>query len=230
MQRILCVEDAPDVLMILEAALRGYQLTFATTTKQASEFISREQYALVLLDIELPDGTGLEVYANFFDRLRGIPVIFLTGKLDFASKVSAFSLGAEDFIIKPFDPKELKLRIDSKLRKLATGADERINLRIGPLVCNSEEQRLFKGGSRESIDLTSLEFRIFHLLAQTPNKIFSRGEILDRCWGQSVTVADRAIDVHISNLRKKLDNSGVRIEAVIGSGYRICVEKQGTNP
>lgn len=225
MQRILCVDDAPEVRLILEATLRGHHLTFAATSKEATQILAREKFTLILMDIELPDGNGLEIMAEWANQLRHTPVIFLTGKKDFASKVSAFSLGAEDFVLKPFDPQELKLRVEAKLRRASREDEEKSLLRVGPVICNLAEQRLFKNNGSEMIDLTTLEFRVFHLLAQAPNKIFSRSEILERAWGEAVSVTNRAVDVHISNLRKKLAGSGVGIEAVIGAGYRISLEK-----
>jgi DNA-binding response OmpR family regulator len=223
MLRILCVEDAADVVAILEVTLIDYQVAFASSVTQALELLKREQFHLALFDIELPDGSGLEILASLQTQRRNMSVIFLTSKKDFASKVTAFSLGADDFIVKPFDPKELRLRVDAKLRKLTAAAEENSVLRIGTLTCNLQEQRIFKNSGRDAIDLTSFEFRIFHLLAKTPNKIFSREEILDRVWGNGVSVTDRAVDVHISNVRKKLAGTDVSIEAVIGSGYRILI-------
>lgn len=225
MDRILCVEDAPDVLMILEATLGKPRLTVATTLKDAYTLLQDQKFSLVLLDIELPDGNGLEIMASLNDRLADTPVILLTAKKDFASKASAFSLGADDFVVKPFDPRELKLRVESKLKKIASAAEDRDSFRVGPLVCRLQEQRLFIDGNRRPVDLTSLEVRILHLLSRAPNKIFSRSEILDRVWGDSISVTERAVDVHVSNLRKKLAGSGVGVEAVIGTGYRIIVER-----
>lgn len=219
MHKILCVEDAPDTLLILKTTLAGYDVATARSLQEAKALLHKERFSLVLLDVELPDGTAFEVMSEFASTLKNIPVIFLTGKTDFATKVSAFSMGADDYIVKPFDPKELRLRVDSKLRKVIAQNDD--ILQIGPLTCNVQEQRLYKQESREAIDLTSLEFRIFHLLAKTPNKIFSRSEVIDRVWGQSISVSERSVDVHVSNLRKKLEGTGVTIEAVIGSGYRV---------
>lgn len=224
MFRILVVDDAPDVVAILEMTLKGYQLTFASSVKQSEEVLAFDQFDLAVLDIELPDGSGLELMASAQNGQSDMAVIFLTGKKDFASKVSAFSLGADDFMVKPFDPKELRLRVDAKLRKKAAKVASQAVLRVGSLTCNLQEQRLIKNSSRDAIELTSLEFRIFHLLAKTPNKIFSRDEILDRVWGNSFAVTDRAVDVHVSNVRKKLNGTDVTIEAIIGTGYRVSVK------
>jgi len=225
MNKILCVEDSPETIQILETALTGHHLSFATTIQQALQLLNNDHFNMLLLDVELPDGNGFEVLAVSAERLKNTGVIFLTGRRDFASKVSAFSLGADDFIEKPFDPKELKLRVDSKLRKMSSNTQQgEESYRVGNLVCNPQEQRLYTDqAEKKFIDLTSLEFRIFYLLSRTPNKIFSRAEILDRLWGNSYSVSERAVDVHISNLRKKLLPTNVGIEAVISSGYRIKV-------
>lgn len=228
MHKILCVEDSQETIHILENALAGHHLAFATTVSQALNILNNDHFSMMLLDVELPDGNGFEVLAVSAERLKNTPVIFLTGRRDFASKVSAFSLGADDFIEKPFDPKELKLRVDSKLRKMSANQQQgEESYKVGNLVCNPQEQRIYTDQAENKfIDLTSLEFRIFYLLSRTPNKIFSRAEILDRLWGNSYSVSERAVDVHISNLRKKLLKTNVGIEAVISSGYRIKVTDQ----
>ncbi|CAN5589805.1 response regulator transcription factor [soil metagenome] len=225
MARILCVEDTPEVRLIIQATLSNYQVVFADTMAAALPMIEKDRFDLVLMDIELPDGNGLEIFATTASLLRGVPVFFLTGHLDFASKAAAFSLGADDFIVKPFDPRDLRLRVDSKLRKMQQEGSQTNQMRIGDLVCHLEEQRVVRSDGT-AYDLTALEFRLFYLLAKTPQKIFTRAEILDRVWGQNVSVTDRAVDVHISNLRKKIVGSSVTIEAVVGSGYRIQVVKK----
>jgi two-component system alkaline phosphatase synthesis response regulator PhoP len=224
MHKILCVDDSPETLVLLDAVLKDYQLTFAHCVAEAIEALRHNQFSLALLDIELPDGSGFDIVANQPELLNETSTIFLTVKSDFASKAGAFSLGADDFIIKPFDPKDLKLRVDARIRRVIQRQQDLTVLRVGPVVCNLDEQRLFKGSGQETIDLTSREVRIFSLFARTPNKIFSREEILDRVWGYSVSVTDRAVDVHVSNLRKKLGGSGVSIEAVVGAGYRLSIE------
>lgn len=221
---ILCVEDTSETRLILQATLNTYQLQFATTMKEAVALLEKDQFSLVLMDIELPDGNGIEIFASFADKLKGVPCIFLTGRQDFASKAAAFSLGAEDFVLKPFDPRDLKLRVDSKLRKVQDANTQAKELRIGNLLCLLEEQRIVNQTTNEALDLTGREFRMFYLLAKSPNKVFTRAEILERVWGGGVSVTDRAVDVHISNLRKKLAGTNVTVEAIVGSGYRIQVE------
>ncbi len=221
MQKILCVDDAPDVLLMMEQIFQGYDYSLASSLKQASGLVDRTKYSVILLDVELPDGSGFDFMTSQPSRLSGSQVIFLTGRGDIASKASAFSLGADDYVVKPFDPAELKFRVDAKLRKAATNANQQAILRVGNLTCNLQDQTVCKTESGQPLDLTFIEFKIFRLLASTPNKIFSRSEILDRVWGHAISVTDRVVDVHISNLRKKINDSGVSIEAVIGTGYRI---------
>ena len=223
MAKILCVEDANDSIAILELTLQDYNVTFSRTMADAMQAISRSEFDLVLLDIELPDGSGFDFMAKFHGAKRNTPVIFLTGKKDFGSKASAFSLGAEDYIVKPFDPPELRLRVDAKIRMSQRNSHEQRHLRLGNIICHLDEHRVENRLSGKSIDLTSLEFRILVLLASTPNKVFTRSEILDRAWGDSVSVTERAVDVHVSNLRKKFAGTGTTIDGVIGSGYRILV-------
>lgn len=219
MGRVLCVEDDLDVLAILEATLRGHDLRFARTVRESEDALnSGEFFHLILLDIELPDGSGLDLMSRHAAEFEELPVILLTGKKDLSWKAAAFALGAEDFIEKPFQPQELRLRVEAKLRR----EQRKRTLHIGTLTCSLDEQRLYKGAKREAVDLTTLEFRIFTLLARTPQKIFARGEILDRVWGSHVAVTERAVDVHVSNLRKKLEGTGVSIEAVVGAGYRLA--------
>ncbi len=223
MFRILCVEDASEMVEILTTTLENHQLTFASTVKDALRLLDSMSFSLMLLDVALPDGSGFEILAHLQGTQKSIPVICLTGKKDFGSKVSAFSLGADDFIQKPFDPRELKLRVDAKLRKTEGSKQAQDFLRIGDLISSAEEQRLRRSSDDRCIDLTTYEFRIFHLLARTPNKVFKRDEILSRIWTDSLSVSDRTIDVHISNLRRKLQGTQVTVETVIGTGYRISI-------
>ena len=224
MKSILCIEDSPEVIAILKATLQGHSLCFTSSLKEAERLVNHSSFSIVLLDIELPDGNGLKFMASVQDILKHTPVFFLTGNVDFSVKTEAFSLGAEDFILKPFDPKELKLRVESKIRKTSQALENKIEFSLGKLICNIQEQRLYQSLTREAIELTSLEYRIFTLLAQKPLRIFSRSEILERVWGNSVSVTDRAVDVHVSNLRKKLTGNGVTIEATAKVGYQILVE------
>ena len=224
MFKILCVDDAPEITQLLKITLAAHEVYIAATVKDAEDMLARFDFSMLVLDVDLPDGSGFDVLAKLTAEEKKIPIVFLTAKDDFTSKVSAFAMGADDFIEKPFDPRELKLRVDAKLKKfeILTGKSEAF--KVGSVTCQPEEQRLYVAGeSPMTIDLTSYEFRIFHLLAQRPNKIFARSEILTRVWGHTVAVTERAVDVHISNLRKKLGPTNITVQSVVGSGYRLSV-------
>lgn len=171
----------------------------------------------------MPDGSGLEILAHLQEHSQSIPVICLTGRKDLASKASAFSLGAEDFIEKPFNPLELKMRVNARIRKYSEKKNFSQELEIGELRLSSAEQTvLTKSG--KNISLTTHEFKILNMFANAPKRIFTRDEIIHRVWRDSVSVNDRAVDVHISNVRRKISGSKVFIKAVIGRGYKLEID------
>lgn len=229
MDRILCVEDSAETLLILETTLRGYDFKVASTTERARELLRSEKFDLLLVDIELPDGTGMDLCVDLPEQNQGLPIIFVTGKKDFSAKVTAFALGADDFIQKPFDPKELKLRVDAKVSKHKKFANQSRLLTIGQVTCNLSDQRAYirTGGATVPVNLTAIEFRILSLLAGSPSKIFARSEIVERVWGYDTSITERAVDVHVSNLLLKLRPSNVDITGVVGSGYQISLTTMG---
>ena len=224
MHKILCVEDGEDTRLILDQTLRGHHLVFADSVREAERVLHSDSFSLILMDVELPDGSGLELLSLLSETIGSTPVMFLTMKSDFLTKASAFALGAEDFIVKPFDPREVRLRVNAKLNRIQRDNGNANELRVGPLICSLSEQRVYSQMGHHQIELTAIEFKIFSTFAHASKKVFSRAELLDRVWGNGVSVNDRAVDVHISNLRKKLINSGVSIDAVINSGYRLLIK------
>lgn len=228
MHNVLCLDDCPSVLEILESTLNHHRLFLANSIESAVELLKKHPISLALLDVSLPDGTSLELAASQPLLLRNVPVIYLTSKNDFSTKVTAFSLGADDYIQKPFDPRDLRLRVDARLKKIQESKQAALVLRLGNLICDINEQRVYDSQGSQAFPLTGLEFKIFHLLARHSTKIFTREEILERVWGTECSVTERAIDVHISHLRKKISKSNVSVEGVIGLGYRLQVT-QDTN-
>lgn len=129
MFKILCVEDSSDTIAILATTLEEHQVIFGKSVAEAQRFLQEDRFDLLLLDVDLPDGNGLEILATIQNKIHDMGVICLTGKQDFGSKVSAFSLGADDFVQKPFNPLELKLRVDGKLRKINKAKDAQETIR-----------------------------------------------------------------------------------------------------
>jgi DNA-binding response OmpR family regulator len=223
MKKILCVEDGKDTQLILKACLNGYSVHFAPSLGLAKAAIKRESFDFVIIDISLPDGSGLDFFADHSEILESSPVFFLSGSSSLAAKASAFSLGADDFVMKPFDPKEFRLRLDARLKKSSMSKKVQGTICVGTLICNLTEQRAYDSGSDgESYNLTMLEFKILVLLARTPNRVFSRAEIIDRVWSDASTT-ERAVDVHISHIRKKIAPSKIDIAPVVGAGYRLTL-------
>lgn len=238
MQKILLIDDSPEIFQIVDRFLSSTaHLTWAQDLKDAGTFIHRENFDLILLDVMLPDGDGFQFYSTIQSKgtLATTPVIFLTSKGNITEKVMGFSLGAEDYIVKPFDPLELKARVEAKLRK--KNRDQLMSdiLKWDGLEINKSMQRVWikDNGRTEEVSLTSIEMKILLLLSGHPHRVYNRDEILDAVWGRSLYVYPRSVDTHISKLRKKLGPSARFIESVHGSGYRFkakSADDENENP
>ena len=229
MRRVLLVEDALEVQTIVTATLRdGYTISVAGTAAEAMALIEKQKFDLILLDVVLPDGDGFKLYTQIRSREenRDIPIIFLTGRTEVADKVIGFSLGADDYISKPFEPVELRARVDSKLRKMLTTREREEVLRVYDLRFEIPFQRvhLVQGASESSIDLTPIEFKLLLHLAKHEEKVFTRDQLISVVWGDNISIVDRTVDVHVSNLRKKLAASACMIKPVQKVGYAFCVK------
>lgn len=229
-QFILMIEDAPDVRAVVEGALTTDSLAVvsATTAEEALKLVRKQKFDLILLDIHLPDRDGLEFFLELQKAAKGgaskdVPIIFLTGKADVSHKVTAFSLGAEDYIVKPFNIVELRARVEARLKKVTQKKDRAEEFVVAGYRVEVPAQRVYKGG--KELGLTPLEFKIFHMLVKKPDRIFSREEILDKVWGTDVHVLNRTVDAHICTLRKKLEPDDDCIESVSGEGYRFIPKK-----
>lgn len=231
MQNILLVEDSADFVLIVQKTLStSFEVVVAKTYDEAKRNLSQREFDLLLFDIGIPGKSGLELFAELssFERNSSAPVIFLTGKNDISTKLTAFSMGAEDYLVKPFDPLELKARVEAKLKKAQAFRERGETIAKGDLqiLVSLQRVKLTEGTSQEEIDLTTTEFKILTQLARQEGKAFSRDELKVSIWGQSTHVTDRTVDVHISTLRKKLRYKSVYIESVRGIGYRFRVPTQ----
>jgi DNA-binding response OmpR family regulator len=222
MDKVLYVEDSPEAILVLKSTLRDFDLTVCSTLQEARNYIATNDYRVVIIDIELPDGRGHELMPAILSRSQQTSVLFLTSHDEFHEKLVAFSLGAVDYIQKPFDPRELKLRVEAQIRQMNMLNSVPSVINYGNLSFNVEEQKVYnKSGEHKELDLTGSEFKIFHLLAKNNQKIISREEIFDKIWGHSISVTPRTVDVHISNLRRKIMGSDVSILHKHGLGYYI---------
>ncbi len=225
MEKILIVDDAPEITQTVVEIFRSsnLQVDTAGTVEEAVERVKSNRYDLLILDILLPDGNGFELCTKI-KSLRGYrdtPILFLSAKEDVTAKLSAFSIGADDYIVKPFNTLELRARVESKLRKLGERRANRDKYSVEPFEFEIPAQRLRIKDTRKTVDLTPREFKIIYLLARKPDVIFNRERILENLGFGDVHVTDRTVDTHICTLRKKLGDLAKHIECVPGEGYRF---------
>lgn len=221
---ILAIEDNAEIQILIEAALDQHHVVRALNLAEAKAHLEKTKLDLILLDVELPDGDGLRFLTQFAaNGAPRVPIFILTAQADTANKVIAFSLGADDFVSKPFDPIELRARVDARLRKMRTQTDNQAILKLRDVRIDVPRQRVFivHDGQEDPISLTSLEFRLLLVFAGARERVFSREELLDRVWGNEVSVTDRTVDTHVGHLRKKMQKSTLKIETVVNEGYRL---------
>lgn len=230
MNRILCIEDSVEYQIYLSALLKDYDLTFASDTHKALQITqnAREQFDLVLLDVSLPDGNGIKIVPKLRENFAApfVPIIVVSADSDIVTKVAAFGVGADDYISKPADPTELKIRIEARLRNAQQMNSEKTLVEFGGLKLDtgkmSVEMQTTEG--IQKVDLTPFEFKLLKLLLSRPQHVFSRDVIIDRIWGVDKYITTRTVDTHISHIRKKLESSKVKIETVLSTGYKLVVK------
>ena len=226
--RVLVIEDERDVaeLMRYNLAREGYEVRLCSSGIEGLEQARESRPDIVLLDIMVPQLNGWEVCRRLKqDReLRGIPVIMVTGRVEEGDKVLGFEMGADDYVTKPFSPRELLARVRAVMRRSKpTAADgKKTKLRIGQLEIDRHRFEVTMTGRR--VELTPKEFELLCALAGTPGRVFGRDELLDLVWGQDGFVEPRTVDVHVARLRAKFAAQGLAapgIETVRGVGYRF---------
>jgi DNA-binding response OmpR family regulator len=226
MYNLLLIEDNEVMRVLAQNTLKEYGLTAVASLKDAQAALQKTTFDLILLDIGLPDGDGL-MFLNSLTAQGGspTPVMIVSGKTDIASKVTAFSFGAEDFITKPFDPIELKARVSAKLKRIELTKSQSDTLKIGDLHITVSKQKVViqNGGETLPVDLTTLEFKLLLSLAKHPERVYTREHLLSEVWGNDLSVTLRSVDTHVAHLRKKIHKSKVKIDTVIRSGYRLLI-------
>ncbi len=219
--RIAVVDDEPDIIHLLSIHLKkaGFSVESFLNGGSLLRFLATSVPDLVILDLMLPDFDGFEVckMMKSDQRYSSIPIIMLTAKGQETDKVTGLELGADDYLTKPFSPRELIARVKAVLRR--TAPTEQVTISIGNITIDPENFEVLVG--QESINLTPVEFKILHLLAHNRGKVFTRERILDHLWGNEKAVIDRTVDVHIKNLRDKLGPAGDMIRNVRGVGYKL---------
>ena len=223
-QSVLVVEDEEDIMEVIRFNLEkeGYEVNQAFSGEKALQVIENNLPSLVLLDLMLPGINGLDLCRIFKqnDRTKAIPVIMLTAKSEDADIVAGLEMGAEDYITKPFSPRVLVARVRTILRRRESGVkDDSSVIQVEGMQIHPGRHEVTMGDN--VVDLTPSEFRILHYLARRPGWVYSRDQIIDAIRGHGYVVTDRAIDVQVVGLRKKLGDYGKLIETVRGIGYRF---------
>ena len=225
---VLVVEDEPAIFELLRVNLvdAGYEVRAAPDAETAQRHLKESLPTLVLLDWMLPGKSGLTLAKELRGdpRTRELPIIMLTARTDEADKVAGLEAWVDDYVTKPFSPRELKARIKAVLRRRAPEAAQE-PLVAGALLLDPVTQRVTAGGY--AVPLGPTEFRLLRFLLARPERVHSRTQLLDQVWGDHVYIEERTVDVHIRRLRLALEPFGqaAMVETVRGSGYRLCVPR-----
>ncbi|MDX1502511.1 MAG: response regulator [Thermoanaerobaculia bacterium] len=222
-RRILIVEDEPDIADVLAYNLERASFSAEVVGRgdAALEAIRREPPDLVLLDLMLPGLDGIEL-CRLIRReppTTDLPIIMITARGEEVDRIVGLELGADDYITKPFSPREVMLRVKAVLRRRAGDSASRDELASGALRLDVAGHRLFVGG--EEVSLTATEFRLLRLLMEARGRVLTRERLLSQAWGYAKEVDSRTVDTHVRRLRSKLGGEAARIETVIGVGYRL---------
>lgn len=221
--RILVVDDEADVLELVEFNLRqaGYELTSAADGAEALKKAKAQLPALIILDVMLPEVDGLEV-CKLLRRdpaTARIPIIMLTAKASELDRVLGLELGADDYLTKPFSPRELLLRIKNLLQRQAQSGARRERLVFGELAIDLPRHEVTWQG--KPIELTATEFRLLHVLAERAGRVQSRDQLLRDVWHYESLIDTRTVDTHMRRLREKLGPAAKHLDTVRGVGYRF---------
>jgi DNA-binding response OmpR family regulator len=221
---ILVVDDEPKIAKLARDYLEhvGLRVVTATDGRAALRAVSRERPDLVVLDLRLPDMDGLDV-ARTLRKTSAVPIIMLTARDDESDKLIGLELGADDYMTKPFSPKELVARVRAVLRRVTLAQSAGESLRMGELVVDPGRMRASVGG--RPVELTATEFQLLTALARAPGRVFTRSQLLDALHGVAVEAYERAIDAHVKNIRRKLEPDPRRPQyllTVYGVGYKLA--------
>ncbi len=223
-RKILVVDDEPKVCDLIKAYLEkdGYDVLVAGDGQSAVEKARHQKPDLIVLDLNLPEMDGIEVFRTL-RATSDIPVIMVTARDEEVDKIVGLQLGADDYVTKPFSPRELAARVSAVLRRYADGPKAATRLLTGDLIVDFERHEVkFKS---EPVSLTAAEFKLLSVMARNPGRVFTRLQLMDSAFGETYEGYDRTIDAHIKNIRQKLSRTGSEAEnplvTVRGVGYKL---------
>ena len=223
-QLIAILDDEPDILNLVSINLEksGFETAKFEIADELNKFLEKKIPDLIILDLMLPDADGFDVCKDLKkdERFASIPIIMLTAKGDEADRILGLEFGADDYVVKPFSPRELVARVKAVLRRGKVKEEAKKIIEIGKIL-RIDLQKYTVYLNDKKLNLTSTEFKIIKLLATRKGWVYSRNQILDHLWGNDKIVVDRTVDVHIRNLRTKLGPAGKYIKNIRSVGYKI---------
>lgn len=227
MRKILVVDDEPKMRNLIRIYLQnaGYSVQESANGQEALHSLQQSQPDVVILDIMMPGMDGFEICAKVRDKLPAIPILMLTARTSVEDKVSGLSEGADDYLTKPFDGRELVARVQALIRRAYSGEEERITFEEIGLVIDVTGRNVMAGN--ENVLLTPKEFELILLLASHPGRTFPREEILERVWPYEFEGEIRTVDSHVKNIREKFRAAGILqnpLKTVWGVGYKFGVK------
>jgi two-component system phosphate regulon response regulator PhoB len=229
--RILVVDDEPDItaLVAYHLAKTGYRVSTAANGPDALKSAREERPDIVILDVMLPGVSGYDVLAELRRReeTKDVGVILLTARREEPDRIRGLSLGADDYLTKPFSPAELALRVNALLRRLAAPAvSGGSTLAAGPIAIDRSAHRVAVDG--KEIELTATEYKLLLTLVERRGRVQTRPQLLETVWEAQPDIQTRTVDMHVQRLRSKLGESGDLIETVRGFGYRFRGAERGS--
>jgi two-component system phosphate regulon response regulator PhoB len=227
-KKILVVDDEPDVtdLVAYHLKAKGFHVESLNDATASIAAARAGQPDLVILDIMMPDLSGIQVcrILRADPKLARVPIIFLTAKAEAHDRIEGLESGADDYLSKPFSPKELVLRVESILRRVgAPGTPVAARLRVGEIQLDSESHRVTVKGV--PLELTATEFKLLRLMMERQGRVQTREHLLINVWNYSTEIETRTVDTHVRRLREKLGEEAGWIETIRGVGYRIAEKK-----
>jgi two-component system, OmpR family, alkaline phosphatase synthesis response regulator PhoP len=226
---ILVVDDERHIVQLVRLYLQneGYTVEAAYSGEEAIEKARKVRPALVLLDLMMPGIDGWEVCRQL-RRESDVPIIILTARGDDVDKIVGLELGADDYVAKPFNPRELVARVKAVLRRYRPGSVEMLQVEVGDLRIDAARREALVAG--KPVTLRAREFDLLLAFARNPEIVMPRDRLLSEVWGYDYLGDSRTIDVHVTWLREKLSGSSARIKTVWGVGYKLVVEEPDTSP
>jgi len=229
-ERVLVVDDEPDIVALVayHLARSGYSVSTAANGPDGLAQARREKPSLIVLDLMLPGMSGLEVMRQLRSHkgTAHIAVLMLTARREENDRIEGLTVGADDYLTKPFSPQELVLRVAAILRRTKSGSEPNDITEIGPLTIDRTAHRVIVGG--RDVDLTPTEFKLLTLLADRKGRVQPRTMLLEVVWEAAPDIQTRTVDMHVQRLRAKLGEAGELIETVRGFGYRLRTDNSGT--